>query len=154
MPKAEIVQRAAAAMPWDRLKHEPLFDHAHFTMWLNLDPRPAPFSPAVSIKFQWAPRAAAFDAYQQVSGLPPKVSAMLIFEQWTTVILNESRKWLHKSLEQEDTTIEPKQIQGFIELVTDPSRNQAGRVSHDLSALSSTERSQLLQLLEKAKTEA
>lgn len=139
-----------ACVPWARTPEEDDLSWAHFNYWLRLSPRPVPIDIALSTRHAWAERAAAWDSYQQLKGQTPKQSAAEIFESWTLVIRNETKKWLAKSLrEQREPCLDPQRIGDFIDLVTDPARNQAGRPSHNLSGLEPEELETLLRLLAK-----
>ncbi len=138
--------------PWARLREESDLDFGHFTLWLALNPRPQSIDPTLALKHNWAERAAAFDSYQLVCGLTPKETAAQIFRMWSLVVANETRKWLAKSLrEQREPSLEPARIGDFIDLVTDPARNQAGRPTHNLSKLAPERLALFLEILEEVK---
>jgi hypothetical protein len=140
-----------AAMPWSRLREESELDFRHFELWLQLSPRPVALDPALAVRHNWAERATAWDSYQSLAGLSPKQTAEQVFKMWAVVILNETKKWTAKSLrENREPSLLPAAIEGFIDLVTDPARNQAGRPSHDFSPLSPDEKETLFRLLAKA----
>jgi hypothetical protein len=150
---AELVSMSElAAMPWSRLREESELDFRHFELWLQLSPRPVALDPALAVRHNWAERATAWDSYQSLAGLSPKQTAEQVFKMWAVVILNETKKWTAKSLrENSEPSLLPAAIEGFIDLVTDPARNQAGRPSHDFSGLAPERRALLLELLEEAK---
>jgi hypothetical protein len=137
--------------PWAQTREESEHDYAHFRLWLDLAPRPPPLDPALAIRHNWSERAAAFDTWQQLDGLSPRDIARNIFRMWSTTVMNETRKWHSKSLRQRDEPcLMPHNISEFIDLVTDPARNQASKETHDLSGLEPEEVEQLVSLLEKA----
>lgn len=138
--------------PWAQTREESEHDYAHFRLWLELAPRPPPLDPALSIRHNWQERAAAFDSYELIKGLGPKQRARAIFEMWSGVITNETRKWYGKSLRsQHEPVLQPHNVQEFIDLVTDPARNQAAKEAYDLTGLSPEEVETLNRILEKAK---
>lgn len=139
--------------PWARLREESELEWQHFQLWLKLDPRPQPLDPALAIRHNWSERAAAFDSYQQLQGLSPREVVQNVFALWSTTVLNETRKWFGKSLRHRDEPVlEPKAIGEYLDIISDPARNQAGKQTHDLSGLSPEETAQLLALLEKVET--
>jgi hypothetical protein len=139
--------------PWARLREEGEFEYAHFQLWLKLDPRPQPLDPALAIRHNWSERAAAFDSYAQLQGLSPREVVQNVFALWSTTVLNETRKWFGKSLRHRDEPVlEPKAIGEYLDIISDPARNQAGKQTHDLSGLSPEELQQFLALLEKVET--
>jgi hypothetical protein len=149
------VTDALAFAPWARTREESELDYGHFRIWLDLQPRPVPRDPALAIRHNWAERATSFDAYNGLAGLNGREAALEIFKMWSVTVLNESRKWLSKSLrEDREPSLEPQRIEDFIALVTDPARNQAGRSNHDLAKLAPERAALLLELLEEMKVES
>lgn len=152
---ADLTGSGAGFTPWSRLREESDADHAHFQLWLNLNPRVPPLDQALAIRHNWFERAAAFDSYQSVAGLSPRETAQNIFAMWSQAILNETRKWYGKSLRNRDEPVmQPHNISEFIDLVTDPTRSKAGAETHDVSKLSEEEQAQLLHLLGKAQVKS
>jgi hypothetical protein len=137
--------------PWARLAEESEAEWQHFNLWLNLNPRVPPLDPALAIRHNWSERAAAFDSFQLIKGLAPSEAARNIFAMWSHTVLNETRKWFGKSLRsQSEPVLPPGAVGEFIDLVTDPTRNQQGKEKYNLEALDAEETEQLLKLLEKA----
>jgi hypothetical protein len=140
---------AALNAPWDRRRDETDLDYGHFKIWLELNPRPPPLDVSLAIKHEWHPRAEAFDVYQSLQTLSPKDAAEQVFRMWTLTVTNETRKWFAQSLQRGEPVLQPERVSDFLELVTDPTRNQAGRPSYDVSKLEESELAEFLRLLEK-----
>lgn len=141
-----------AFTPWARTRDESALDYAHFRLWLELDPRPASLDPALAIRHNWSERATAYDAWRSMQHLSPREIGANVFRMWSFTTLHETIKWFKKSLSSGAPALEPARISEYIELITDPARNQAGKQTHDLSGLSADETETLLRLLEKVET--
>lgn len=143
-----------AFTPWAQAADEGDADYQHFRYWLGLKPRPPSIDPALAIRHNWLERAQAHDAWVQLQGLSPREIAANVFRMWSQTTLNETIKWFKLSLTQGAPQLEPQRISEYIDLITDPARNQAQKQTHDLSGLTEEETATLLALLEKVETKA
>ena len=141
-----------AFTPWAQLPDEADLDYEHFWYWLNLRPRPPSIDPALFVRHNWGDRAQAYDRWQRIQGLSPREIGANAFRMWAETTLNETIKIHENSLTLRAPQLDPKVIQSFMEMITDPARNQAQKQTHDLSKLSPERAALLLEILEEIET--
>lgn len=150
-----------AGAQWGRQRDERSEEHAAFSQWLALVPRPAPSEcgPGVgelAARLDWQSRAQAYDAACDLMRLVPDGSPSGLVrsavEMWAQAVAIDATKLAKQALSSRTPVLDPQTQLSFLQKFLELGQAYAGQTEeYDASDLSTEEQETLLRLTARLK---